>query len=100
MYACAVKIVLKIIESGSRKYFSLLLCTNFFKLLMMQLIIEFIIKMEQQVEMINDCGLLFLPQYSACYPCITKASLTPLLYSKATFIRTENKVTLESIKEN
>lgn len=58
----------------------------------MQLIIEFTIKMELQVEMINDYGLLSLPQYSACYLWITKASFTPLLYSKAAFIRTENKV--------
>lgn len=66
----------------------------------MQLIIELTIKMELQVEMINDYGLLSLPQYSTCYPWITKNSFTPLLYSKAVFIRTETKVTLELIKGN
>lgn len=50
--------------------------------------------------MINDYGLLSLPQYFACYPWITKDSFTPLLYSKAAFIRTETKVTLELIKGN
>lgn len=41
--------------------------------------------------MLNECGLLSLPQYSACYPWITKASFTSLLYSKAAFIHTEIK---------
>lgn len=66
----------------------------------MQLIVELTIKMELQVEMINDYGLLSLPQYSACYPWTTKDSFTPLLYSKAAFIHTETKVTLELIKGN